>query len=394
MDQQLSTKTKEDASNSMLLKLPDETIMNILHDIDDRITFLMLRQTCSRLKRLCEDATFKHRLPAHWGTDVQRPNPLQAVGGYMISPREDAKYCRILGRDSMCGDCTKLRGDRVLYKKAVKRIYEAVWCSGCTKYHPAYLFSLAERQKKDPDPRVCIGRQGYLRLCKHHTIEWRYIEDRKKKGFSGSWWETLKPCCICETKPSPLARSYPRASIYFATYLCNAQEPEQCLYLERCLYFESNETIRDVAGCIANVLALDHPLTHCNHVSNWNFLARPASWKAKHGTRFPQYHGDGGYCIMPQCKFDVTIGNYGSTIRVGNEGTISARSPVDPAWLDALDPQSYLSADDELTRGLMWCRNPSCPVMRLGIERYFLFHQEGLPWGWMQFKPPSTGGQP
>ncbi|KAK8065825.1 hypothetical protein PG997_012572 [Apiospora hydei] len=194
MDQQLSTKAKEAAPDSMFLKIPDEIIINIIYDIDDRISFLMLRQTCSRLKRLCEDATFKYRLPAHWETDAQRPNPLQAKEGYVISPEEDPEYCRTLGRDSMCGDCTKLRGDPVLYKKKVDRMYEAVWCSGCLAYHPAYLFSLAERQKEDPDQRVCIGRQGYWRLCKHKTIEWRDIENYEKRAPSDSWWERVKPC--------------------------------------------------------------------------------------------------------------------------------------------------------------------------------------------------------
>ncbi|KAK6855868.1 hypothetical protein PG995_008019 [Apiospora arundinis] len=40
----------------------------------------------------------------------------------------------------------------------------------------------------------------------------------------------------------------------------------------------------------------------------------------------------------------------------------------DPSWLVALDPDSYLSDSDELTRGLMWCRDPTCAITKGGAD--------------------------
>ncbi|KAK4215432.1 hypothetical protein QBC37DRAFT_398701 [Rhypophila decipiens] len=50
-----------------------------------------------------------------------------------------------------------------------------LYCSGCKCRHPARAFSQAERRK--PDRRICIGREGYVRLCEHKTLTWAQVEE-------------------------------------------------------------------------------------------------------------------------------------------------------------------------------------------------------------------------
>ncbi|KAK8002604.1 MIP transporter [Apiospora arundinis] len=281
-------KVKISTPNSTLLNLPPEILRTILYLISDKISILVLRQTCRQLRFLCE------------GTDLVKANfaitpPFQdpKLG---LSGDEIMTYCQLLWKDQMCGDCAELRSDSSLYKQAVERIYERVWCSGCRNEHPAFLFSLKERQKEDDSSRFCIGRQAYFRLCKHHTIRWRHFE---------------------------------HYSVDPPVY---------------------SSSIRD-----------------CDRASS------AVNWSEDRG------YGT-GTCIMPHCKLATIVERVGRHIRVSNDDTISTTSPVDPAWLDALDPQSYLSDNDELTRGLMWCRDPSCGITRLGRARYFLFHQQDWPY--------------
>ncbi|KAK6834823.1 hypothetical protein PG987_009517 [Apiospora arundinis] len=55
------------------------------------------------------------------------------------------------------------------------------------------------------------------------------------------------------------------------------------------------------------------------------------------------------------------------------------RQTCHPSWLVALDPDSYLSDSDELTRGLMWCRDPTCAITKGGRGLCVIFNQYDLP---------------
>ncbi|KAK8058533.1 hypothetical protein PG994_008981 [Apiospora phragmitis] len=297
MDQHLRTNAENTAPNNMLLELPDETIMNILHSTN-RISFLMLRQACSKLRRLCEDATFEHRLPISWRTE-----PLQVPGGRQ----------------------PHLRGCVVQ------------WLQGIP---PGITWQdVADCKKKDPYTPYPPS------SCRHG----------------------VKVCRACSTRHSRPAESPPHArgfasADYARSLSKRSKDQEVCI--KRCFEVKSNEAIRDASGWIAEVLSLEHPLTHCNHASNWNTLSR-----------LPVFHGPHS-CIMPQCKLKTTISTNDFLLSITSRHAISVKYPVDPAWLDALDPESYLSERDKLTRGLMWCRNPGCPITRLGDARHFLFHQQ------------------
>ncbi|KAK8855316.1 F-box domain cyclin [Apiospora arundinis] len=362
-------KVKISTPNSTLLNLPPEILRTILYLISDKISILVLRQTCRQLRFLCE------------GTDLVKANfaitpPFQdpKLG---LSGDEIMTYCQLLWKDQMCGDCAELRSDSSLYKQAVERIYERVWCSGCRNEHPAFLFSLKERQKEDDSSRFCIGRQAYFRLCKHHTIRWRHFEHYSVDPpvYSSS----IRDCDVCRQKLGRYNSSDLEDDWVNVCYVCTYKPgvQDQFLSVQRCFLLDGVNPIKKPSDCIVSAQELNPPLRACNHVSHVGYNFKRAS----SAVNWSEDRGYGtGTCIMPHCKLATIVERVGRHIRVSNDDTISTTSPVDPAWLDALDPQSYLSDNDELTRGLMWCRDPSCGITRLGRARYFLFHQQDWPY--------------
>ncbi|KAB5559534.1 hypothetical protein GE09DRAFT_1113309 [Coniochaeta sp. 2T2.1] len=52
---------------------------------------------------------------------------------------------------------------------------ERLSCSGCWCCHPTRAFS-AQQRAVTWDKRVCIGRDGVLRICEHRSISWKEIE--------------------------------------------------------------------------------------------------------------------------------------------------------------------------------------------------------------------------
>ncbi|KAK1455093.1 hypothetical protein CMEL01_03853 [Colletotrichum melonis] len=67
-----------------------------------------------------------------------------------------------------CRSCTENRDhSSQKYRAAVSPLH----CSGCRRDHPSSLFSVKQRQE-EPDTRICIGREGHIRLCEHRTFGW------------------------------------------------------------------------------------------------------------------------------------------------------------------------------------------------------------------------------
>ncbi|KAB5513353.1 hypothetical protein GE09DRAFT_1162665, partial [Coniochaeta sp. 2T2.1] len=54
-------------------------------------------------------------------------------------------------------------------------LQERLYCSGCRCCHPTRAFSVQQRVVTW-DKRVCIGREGVLRICEHRSVSWKDIE--------------------------------------------------------------------------------------------------------------------------------------------------------------------------------------------------------------------------
>src|SRR5512140_1183769 len=52
---------------------------------------------------------------------------------------------------------------------------EYLHCSGCDEDHAAGYFSRTQ-QYQPAATRLCIGRQGFIRLCEHKTVHWNDVE--------------------------------------------------------------------------------------------------------------------------------------------------------------------------------------------------------------------------
>lgn len=79
-----------------------------------------------------------------------------------------------IGKDAedYCNDCRHARAApdwHMLVNKLEKR---QLFCFPCMKFHPRVLFSQDQRRPLFNFRRTCIGRQGFLRLCAHRTVQW------------------------------------------------------------------------------------------------------------------------------------------------------------------------------------------------------------------------------
>jgi hypothetical protein len=88
----------------------------------------------------------------------------------------------ILQNDLLCEPCRQFRkcGDRDL---VLASFQEQMYCSGCRSHHPRIFFSEAQRAI-EKDERVCIGREGHIRLCQHLVLTWSTIEKARQKNTS------------------------------------------------------------------------------------------------------------------------------------------------------------------------------------------------------------------
>lgn len=119
-----------------------------------------------------------------------------------------------LRRDLLCASCQlgynnrKRHGLSVTCKfSAPKGDGEWLHCSGCQVDHLSTVFSCEEKMKPCSE-RLCLGRQGYVRLCEHDIITWAEIEalviQACKEPTSDPW--TSIDLRSCRTPNPELAR--------------------------------------------------------------------------------------------------------------------------------------------------------------------------------------------
>jgi hypothetical protein len=77
----------------------------------------------------------------------------------------------LLQRGLYCDTCR-----RASPRAARKLARQFLHCSGCDTQQPDGLFSLQQRRGPSKS-RICIGREGYVRLCDDGTIAWSHVEE-------------------------------------------------------------------------------------------------------------------------------------------------------------------------------------------------------------------------
>ncbi|KAK1764002.1 hypothetical protein QBC33DRAFT_613427 [Phialemonium atrogriseum] len=78
----------------------------------------------------------------------------------------------LLDRDigEYCADCRAMRTSPTWNEKLSRLTATYMHCSGCRCDHPVGLFSRGQR-RAPPRSRICIGREGFVRLCNHKVVK-------------------------------------------------------------------------------------------------------------------------------------------------------------------------------------------------------------------------------
>lgn len=172
---------------SPLLKLPDEILMAILHFLEPDIRDIYyIRRVCRKLRFMAYDHTLKPVLfltrPFSKGSHMLHHDKFHGRennrGPFGILPWYSVPgFQATIRKQTLCEPCQTAHREGMLPNGCVfmetPRLY--IHCAGCNSHHTRYAFSHTQRQKKPLD-RVCIGREGTLRLCEHVSIGWADIE--------------------------------------------------------------------------------------------------------------------------------------------------------------------------------------------------------------------------
>ncbi|OIW28206.1 hypothetical protein CONLIGDRAFT_681184 [Coniochaeta ligniaria NRRL 30616] len=235
--------------SSILYRLPEEIFLLILDQIrrsdDNIITYFCLRRVSRLFRRLVHaDPTFlKHAVQATESYGMVRcalahPNHNLRTSMPWFRERFDVlpdatrnTLCRYLRKDQICPSCLKhceLNGAANGHSGKIP-YGSAVWtgckfrswslhvgyghrhCWACMSAHPTLPFSpsQASLKKLTTDPgRVCIGREGCIRLCQHMTVTWSEVERLmvERRGDGPGYYNTRpgEPSTIGVAEGPPL----------------------------------------------------------------------------------------------------------------------------------------------------------------------------------------------
>ncbi|KAK6843852.1 hypothetical protein PG987_004712 [Apiospora arundinis] len=206
--------------------LPDELLLEICHQIKGADIHI-LRQTCSRFRRILSDPEFVSDTKWEWST-IKTPT---------------------------------VPGGESTYSSTMRRMREqAKYCVACKRQHPLLMFS--PQQRKTQDGAVCVMVEGGISICPHRRVSLDSIEKWKKASITSSLCENDNPpwmlrCDICFTEFDDVLR-------------CNAMSPT-ATYLSTPLN-----------GCCLNkgmCLSLDCPPGNGSLCVQWN-MPLPLGTKA------------------------------------------------------------------------------------------------------------------
>ncbi|CAG9975501.1 unnamed protein product [Clonostachys byssicola] len=160
---------------SRLCQLPEKILIGIMKLLDP-LDMQCLRRACRLFLRLYCDASFadSHDVQGFWHWMSGYQHWLSPDTSYWPKKSGPTLISR-LERDvqHLCGSCRSMRAKSDWPSRVKELDTESLYCWGCKKHHPSVLFSPYERKKKDD--RICIGRQGHIRLCDHKVVTWDMV---------------------------------------------------------------------------------------------------------------------------------------------------------------------------------------------------------------------------
>lgn len=303
------------------------------------------------------------------------------------------------------------------------RLRRPLYCSGCARNHPLILFSIHQRSKCDNE-RLCIGREGYIRLCVHKTIAWSDVENfvAGRTGSDTSTFTCEHESHRLELLPNQLLPLHTRPS-FNMSYSPWARKVNLKLNWSVSpldLKAEDPTTVTHIrdhvrTGQLAATVAL------CPHESfdDISFLLRPfdphhcVCTQPQAQSAFPTIHTKVNDCMVGIESGDTSCCRCDSNERGGfGEGKLLAegrpiavshrfccdscatlytwnswnstvyltrstcrwrgvKSPYEYIWISLLDPASYDIKEPAMCHTL-WCETPECATARQWKQQKFL----------------------
>ena len=414
--------------NCFLYRLPPELMVKIVAEHTDSVTMQIMRRTCGLFLRTISDLEIrKFNVAMLKGLPITLPLTLYHQNDRLVWPlhgsneeRKEQKpqVTALLHRDSslrFCDGCQTLDKTESRDEK-LERLRHPLWCSGCGENHASLFFS--SRQRSVPsEQRICIGREGSIRLCDHEVLTWEAVEKavaeyRASDSDSpdGSAWRGILECaqqhmhgtgeapmhqdrpkvrvsldgdaisiqrfeipvCLFDSAATSVTRDQLRQLITSAepgnTALCphvSFTDGQLALPFEpnQCACFGQADEIPDGRNdADSKHITTAKPLAHCQSVYVNCDCCRCQAVKSSGNPAMSHCY----YCSSCDMNFRWNVWDYGGLVLTSHASIIlngQAFGPSRPDWLQFLDPHSWGITEDEDLRHIAWCADQQCATM-------------------------------
>ncbi|KAJ9150828.1 hypothetical protein NKR23_g3394 [Pleurostoma richardsiae] len=382
-------------NHSPLCRLPDSILLYIM-ELLDVVSLYQLREVSRVFLQLFGNDRFAAH---HWAPGAELSFGVWTVGDILEDPALRDEMRRQREKKRYCETC--------LTRRLEKRSSATLWCSECETEHSADLFSGAQRELPD-DLRVCIGREGHIRLCEHKIITWHDVQ----KAMDTDGWHKAEIRCdqahhqehagLSSTAPTArLSADYLELSVgvHIATHPAREarkrimasdirrglEDASPCLwypegevpsYLSPMCCFDPNTCF-----CVeyAGAARLDWKLSPLNRKHSWGRWCRHSSDRERRLSLTSVPHAEGSMAGHRSCLWhtlSVFTDDFATNfftmaspcseaarcLLVAKHRTIEVKGlrPSDGRWYRALDPASYRLTDDWDNYGRSWCAQQGC----------------------------------
>jgi hypothetical protein len=178
---------------SPLCSLPEDLLVQIMQHLNPlsmqclrRVSRLFLRLYCSPEFADTHDITHFEAWKVHHMYSDCWYQPLLDY----VSDKHSLGVSVNRDLDEYCADCREMRRSRAYEPRLNWLTMEYLHCSKCEVDHPICLFSPTQRKVRAKE-RMCIGREGFVRLCRHEVVSWdqvfRHARELKKIDINGDF---------------------------------------------------------------------------------------------------------------------------------------------------------------------------------------------------------------
>lgn len=147
--------------------LPKPLLIQLMHTVDP-VSVECLRRCSLVFLKLFSEA-YPQDVSSRW--KVFFPYPVSLL---RLDEKQKAQLLFLTKCDAYCISCLTVPTQSDYQDRLDTWAKTFMHCSGCQMDHPRYLFS-AEQRRTPSRIRICIGHEGYVRLCDHKTVTWAQI---------------------------------------------------------------------------------------------------------------------------------------------------------------------------------------------------------------------------